>query len=318
MPNSLIPYFFTNNNAIAQLAAKHLLSRGLRHFAYCGYPRNPINGWSEERERTFVLQVASHGFSCPLYHGHHKDSHDWAGLQRALGEWLISLPKPCGLMAANDNRGRQVLEASRACKLRVPEDVAVIAVDNDELLCGLSSPMLSSIEQGAKRLGYEAASLLENLMDGKKLSGTRWVIDPVGVVPRRSTEVLAIDEPHVSQAMTYISQHFAEGIKAADVIKAAALSRSALENRFKAVLGCTIHTAIRQLQLERTRRLIFETNLPLKQIAVNVGFRSVQHMTTLFGKAIGQSPAKYRQGGGAQWSGDSSLKSNRQEYKMVA
>ncbi|MBZ5665487.1 MAG: DNA-binding transcriptional regulator [Acidobacteriia bacterium] len=294
VPGSQIPYFFANNDAIAALAADHLLSRGLRQFAYCGFPQNPINGWSEERERTFMASVARRGFSCSIYHGRHQTSQRWASVQLSLGKWLQSLPKPVGLMAANDNRGRQVLEACRACGLRVPEDVAVIGVDNDELLCKLSSPLLSSVEQGAKRLGYEAAALLDKIMPGKKASITRFIIDPVEVVTRGSTEILAIDEPKVAEAVAYISGHFSNRIKVQDVLDAVAVSRSGLENRFKKTLGYSVRTAIRRFQLEQTRRLVSETNLPLKQIASDAGFRSVQHMTTLFGKAFKQSPAKYR------------------------
>lgn len=297
LPSSSIHYFFTNNNAIAELAADHLLQRGFRHFAYYGYPSNPINGWSVERERAFVDRVSYRGFHCAVYHGQGQTSKRWTSFQRALGEWLISLPKPLGLMGADDNRGRQVLEACRECNLRVPEDVAVIGVDNDELLCKLSTPILTSVEQGAKKLGYDAAALLDELMETRqerKLPPTRIVVDPIEVVGRQSTETLATDDPKVAEAMTFIAKHLSAGLKARDVIENVAVSRSGLENRFKQALGITIHTAIRQSQLERTKQLVYDTNLPLKQIAADLGYTSVQHMTTLFGKAFGQSPAKYR------------------------
>jgi len=294
---SSMPYFFTNNSAIAALAADHLTERGFRNFAYCGYPHNPVNGWSKEREHAFVERLAERRFRCYVYHGHHQSGQRWSAVQRSLGDWLSSLPKPVGLMAANDNRGRQVLEVCRAYQLRVPEDVAVIGVDNDELLCKLSSPVLSSIEQGAKRLGFEAAALLDRIMENKRSRrafGTRFVIDPVEVVARSSTEVLATDDPKVVEAMAFVAQHFSEGIKVRDVVKALAVSRSSLENRFKDALSCSIRVAIRRFQLERTRRLISETTVPLKQIAAETGFQSVQQLTTLFGRAYGQSPARYR------------------------
>jgi LacI family transcriptional regulator len=292
---SSIPYFFSNNEIIATLAADHLLGRGLRHFAYCGYSRTPINGWSEERAKAFSDRVGERGFQCEIYRDFYKTTHQWTSVQRALGRWLESLPKPLGVMAANDNRARHVLEACRTYNLRVPQDVAVIGVDNDELLCRLSSPPLTSIEQGAKRVGYEAASLLDRLMRGKKSRQKSFVIDPMGIVVRQSTDVLAIDEPRVAKAMAFIQEHALEGIKVTDVVEAAAVSRSGLETRFSKLLGYTIRTAIRQVQLERARRLISDTNLPLKQVASDTGFRSVQHMTTLFGKAFRCSPAKYRE-----------------------
>ena len=292
--NSTIPYFLTNNEAIAALAARHFLDRGLRNFAFCGYPRSTTNGWSDERERAFVSHVTARGFACTVYHGHQQTGNQWASVQRSLGEWLLQIPKPFGLMAANDARGREVLEACRGCGLRVPEDASVIGVDNDELLCKLSNPLLSSVEQGAKRLGYEAARTLDRIMHGKK-SAARFVIDPVEVVTRKSSETLAITDAIVAQAMVFISEHCSDGIKVDDVVDAVGISRSGLENRFRNTLGYSAHAAIRQLQLQRTKQLILDSNLPLKRIASEAGFRSVQQMTTLFGKAFGKSPAKYRQ-----------------------
>jgi LacI family transcriptional regulator len=291
---SRIPYFFTNNKAVADLAADHLFTRGLRHFAYCGYSPTPINGWSRERECEFVQCVAARGYSCDVYVDRRTPSRQWAWVQRSLAAWLASLPKPLGVMAANDIRARHVLEACRLIGLRVPEEVAVIGVDNDELLCQLSSPPLTSIEQGAKRLGYEAASLLDRLMCGKKLRERSFIIDPPGIITRRSTDILAIDDPLVARAMIFIQENASRDIKVRDVVRAVGVSRSGIELHFDRALGYTVHTAIRRVQLERGRRLISETTLPLKEIAARVGFRSIQHMTTLFGKTFRQSPAKYR------------------------
>lgn len=293
-PRSSIPYLFTNNRAIADLAADHLMDRGLRNFAYCGYSHTAINGWSREREEAFSKRVAARGLRCRVYHGHHKTSRQWAAIQRSLGTWLLSLPKPVGVLAANDSRARQVLEACRAFRLRVPQEVAVIGVDNDELLCQLSSPLLTSVEQGAKQLGYQAAALLDRLMSGKKVPQRKFVVGPIGVVVRQSTELVAISDGTVAKAIAFIQDHAFDGIKVQDVLAIAAISRSNLDMRFKAALGYTVRSAIRRVQLERTRRLIFETGLPLKQIASDAGFRSVQHMTTLFTRAFGRPPARYR------------------------
>jgi LacI family transcriptional regulator len=296
-PASSIPYFVTTNDAIAAFAADHLMQRGFRHFAYCGYPNNAINGWSAERERAFAKRIALRGFDCAVYRGRHRTGKGFALIQQNLGTWLASLPKPLGLMAANDNRGRQVLEACRSHGLRVPEDVAVIGVDNDELLCKLSSPMLTSVEQGARQLGFKAAALLDTIINNKsrKSPDIHFVVDPLRIVTRRSTEILAIDDPKVAEAMAFISHHFLQGIKVRDVAEAVATSRSSLDTRFKTILGYTIRTAIRRFQLERARELISDTNIPLKQIAVDLGFPSVQYMTTLFGKEFALSPAIYRQ-----------------------
>lgn len=289
-----IPYFYTNNKAIATLAADHLLERGFKHFAFCGYARTPINGWSQEREEAFVKYLKKKAGSCTVFQDSYRLDRDWAAVQRSLGQWLRKLPKPVGVMAANDMRGRQVLEACRAYELAVPDDVAVIGVDNDELLCRLSSPPLSSVEQGARRLGYAAAALLDRMMRGRNSRQRHFVIDPLSVVTRQSTDVLAIDDPKLAKAMAFIREHASENIKVPHVVSAVAISRSGLETRFASALGYSIRTAIRRTQLERARRLVLETDMPLKQVASEAGFRSVQHMTTLFVKTFGQTPGKHR------------------------
>src|SRR6267143_1116768 len=275
-----VPYFYTNNQAIATLAADHLLDRGFKHFAYCGYARSPINGWSQEREDAFVKYIKKRAASCAVFQdldrlNDNRAAPNWAALQRSLGEWLRTLPKPLGVMAANDNRGRQVLEACRAYELAVPDEVAVIGVDNDELLCRLSSPPLSSVEQGARRLGYAAAALLDRMIQGRNPRQRHLVIDPLSIVTRQSTDVLAIDDPKVAKAMTFIREHASESIKVPHVVSAVAISRSGLETRFAAALGYTIRTAIRNTQLERARRLVLEMAMPRMEGSSETGVRSV-------------------------------------------
>ena len=295
-PASEIPYFFTNNVAITALAADHFVSKGLRHFAFCGYPASRINGWSSERQDSFKAELARRGYPCKVYPAKTATEATWVSLHRSLDAWLRSLPKPVGILASNDIRGRQILESCRDCSLRVPENVAVLGVDNDELLCSLSSPLLSSIEQGAKRLGYEAAKLLDSLMSKPaSLRSRKNVIDPFGVVARASTDVLAIEDPHLAKAMTFISHHFADGISVEDVVAAGGLSRSGMEKKFRASLRFSIGSAIRRFQLERARELILTTNLPLKEIAANLSYPSVQHMTTIVRRAFGHPPARLRQ-----------------------
>jgi LacI family transcriptional regulator len=288
------PYFFTNNEMIASMAADHFSSRGFRHFAFCGYAKNPINGWSGEREEAFVKFLDIQGFPCNVYVDGNENSRQWTSIQRSLAKWLGALPKPVGVLAANDSRAHQVLEACRSFGLRVPEEVAVIGVNNDELLCQLCNPALTSIEHGTKRMGYEAATLLDRLMSGKKSAGTRFVVDPVRIVTRQSTDILAIEDGTVAKAMSFIQEHAMDGIKVPNVVTAMGVSRSRLEARFTKAVGCTPRTAIRRIQLERIRQLISGTSLPLKQIAATAGFRSVQHMTRLFGKTFHQSPGEYR------------------------
>jgi LacI family transcriptional regulator len=291
---SAIPYFFNDQTAVANLAADHLIERGFHHFAYCGLPRTPSNLWGEERCNAFAKRVKSRGFSCHIYPVVHRTTRQWTSVLASLGAWLKSLPKPVGLMAANDKRARHVLEACHVYDLQVPEKVAVIGVDNDELLCQLTSPQLSSVEQDAKRLGYEAIALLDRLMGGATVRQRHFFIQPVGVVTRGSTDILAVEDRLVARTITFIQSGASKGIRVRDVASSMAISRSSLETRFKAATGQTIGTAIRKAQLQRAQRMIAETNLAMKEIAAVTGFKSVQHMTTLFGKVFGQTPAKYR------------------------
>lgn len=293
-PHADIPYFFSDQRMIGKLAADHLLERGFRNFAYCDYVRSSTNVWSEERQRSFAANLAKRGFSCSIFCPLQKTTRQWRSVLASLGNWLQSLPKPVGVMGANDRRAHHILEACRAYQIRVPEEVAVLGVDNDEMLCQLSNPALSSIEQGAKQIGYEAAILLDRMMGGAKPRQQHYVIPPIGVVTRKSTDVLAIEDKVAADAMVFIQSNFHTGINVVDVINALGMSRSALESRFKASTGRSVHEVIRMIQLNHARNLISETNLAMKEIAASAGFRSVQHMTSLFGKSFGQTPAKYR------------------------
>jgi len=293
-PASRIPYFHPNNRAIARLAAEHLLDRGFHNFAFCGYPKSIVNGWSQERGREFAERVIESGFACSTYSGRHRTTRDWEGFRASLARWLASLPKPVGLMAADDKRARQVLEVCRLADIQVPDEVAVIGVDNDEMLCQLSHPSLSSVESGARRVGHEAAALLDRLMSGKRPRKHKFVADPEGVVTRQSTDVLAVDDGEVARAVAMIRGNAAAGITVQEVCDTLKLSRSTLELRFKRAMGRTLFAEIRRVQLQRAECLVRESDLTLKEIAAQSGFGSVQHMTTLFAARFGNPPAAYR------------------------
>jgi LacI family transcriptional regulator len=293
-PASRIPYFASADEAIARLAAQHLIDRGLRRLAFYGYPRTRVIRWSEVRSRAFQQRADEAGIPCSIYTGRHGTARKWSELQRGLMAWVGSLEKPVGLMACNDVRARHVLEACRALGVRVPEDVALIGVDNDEMICDLTDPPLSSIEQGARQMGYQAAELLDRLMDGRKVSQLRFVVEPEGVVARRSTDVLAVEDPDVATAVRFIREHACRRILASDVVRRVGVSPSTLKNRFKAVTGRTIHAEIQRVRLERAKQLIADTDLPLKQVAMQAGFQYVQYLTTLFHRSVGQTPARFR------------------------
>jgi LacI family transcriptional regulator len=292
-PTAPIPNFRTDNAAIGRLGAKYFIERGFTRLAFCGFPALAMKPWCGERAAAFQSCASEHGLSCAVYTGHGTTVRKWINLQHELTVWLESLEKPLGLLAANDDRARHVLEACRAIGLRVPEDVAVLGVDNDEVMCELTDPPLSSIEHGAGSLGYQAAALLDRLMAGQKARKLQTLVEPEGVVTRHSTDILAIADREVAAAMTFIHQHRGAPLLVADVVGAVGVSRSTLQARFK-VLGRTIHSEIQRLQVERARFLITTTDLPIKQIAAMAGFAHVHYMTTIFHQRTGWTPAEYR------------------------
>jgi len=263
--------------------------------AYCGYPCIPTNKWSSARAEAFAKRAAQAGCTCDVFTGRHHVACDWDAMQRELTDWLASLSRPVGLMACNDVRARHVLEACRLLGLRVPDDVAVVGVDNNEMMCELSAPPLTSVEQGLRRMGYEAAALLDRLMAGEKPRRRRYVYDPIDVVTRRSTDVLAVDDPEVAAAVHCIQDRACEGIGVPDVADAVGISRSTLERKYEAATGRTVYDDIRRIRIERARQLLLTTNLPLKQVAARSGFKYVTYLSAVFCRHYGCTPAKWRE-----------------------
>jgi LacI family transcriptional regulator len=293
-PSWGIPYLATDNDAIGCLGARELIERGFKRLAFCGIPRTRFTGWSEQRQAAFEQYAREAGVPCSIFPLASPPNDSGAKLHKRLSAWVKSLGKPVGLMACYDVRARHILTVCRELDLPVPEDVAVIGVDNDELLCELTSPPLSSIEQGNRTIGYQAAALLDRLMAGRKAPQLKYVVQPEGVVTRRSSDSLAIDDVDVAEALRFIRRHACEGIQIGDVVQAIAVSRSTLGRRFQALIGRTIHAEILRVQIDRARQLTAATDLPLNQVAMQAGFRYLQHMITIFRRYTGQTPSEYR------------------------
>ena len=289
-----LPAVNSNHPAIGWMGAEHLLSLGFKRLAFCGFPNSPTTLFSRERAEAFRERAEAAGAECDIYNGRHIHTKHWVELQKGLIRWLGKLEKPIGIMAASDLKARHLLEACRAAGLRVPEDVAVLSVDNDELLCEATRPSLSSIEQGARRAGYEAAALLDRILDGEKPKQLDYLIEPVDVVKRQSTEVLAVEDEEVLEAVRYIRNHIADGVRVTDVVNHVGVSQSTLLSKFKKELGHSIHYEIRIAQLNRAKQLIATTDMPLKLISYRCGFSHIQHMTNVFHEVTGESPGGYR------------------------
>lgn len=292
-PDSGIPYIATDDEAIGRLAAEHLINCGLRNFAFCGYPKNRTNVWMSNRKLGFSKRLAEAGYACHSFQGRHSTANRWQDVIAELSAWLRKLPLPVGIMGSYDYRARHVLEACRGLGLRVPDDVAVIGVDND-VVCELADPPLSSIEQGRHRLGYSAAATLDLLMAGKDDVPVRQVIPPIGVVSRQSTDLLCIADPLLASALRLIRQEACQGLQAGEVAKQAGLSRNALDNRCKLLLGRSIDSEIRRVRLETAKELLARTALPLREVARRSGFGSEQYLSAVFSKEVGNRPSQYR------------------------
>ncbi len=197
-------------------------------------------------------------------------------------------------MCCNDLRGQQTLDACRRGEQFVPEAVAVIGVDNDEVLCALCDPPLSSVVPNAERVGYEAAALLDRLMQGERSESSEILIAPRGIETRQSTDVLAIDDSLVAAAVKCIRERACQGLTVDEVLRQVPLSRSMLEKRFRRYLQQTPQEAIRSVQIKRVKQLLLETDLPLEAISHLAGFKHVEYMSVVFKRETAQTPGRFR------------------------
>jgi LacI family transcriptional regulator len=209
-------------------------------------------------------------------------------------DWLTSLPKPLAIMACNDDRGQDIIAACQLAHLRIPEDVIIVGVDNDELICDLSEMPLSSIELASEKGGYEAAELLDQLMSGRKVAYKEIVVKPSRVVARRSTDFLAIDDVAVAESMRFIKDHASEMITVNDVVHAVSLSRRMLELRYRKVLHKSINDLIQAEHVKLAVQLLNETNMPIAAIAERSGFSNSTYMGVVFKKIMGMTLSQFR------------------------
>lgn len=286
-----VPAVYSDDRAIGLAAAEHLIERHYRHLAFVGVEDAY---WSDLRCEAFTLAVA--GFDCHVYEprSRRRFRASWEGGQDDLAEWLRDLPKPVGVMAAHDLRALCVLDACRRMGIAVPEQVAVIGVDDDEVLCRLADPPLSSVPHDLERIGSEAASLLAQLMQGAAPPDEPLLVKPLSVVARRSTDSVAIADPQVAAAMRFIREHACQGIRVEDVARQAGLSRRALERAFTAHLNSTPHAQICRVQMERITELLVETELSVEEVAYKAGFNYPAYMGVMFKKATKKTPAQFR------------------------
>ena len=285
------PGIHSDEKAIAHTAADHLLEQGFSQLAFCGVATR----WSRLREEAFADHAATRGASVHVFD---RPRSSRTGMRPddvpAIARWIESLPRPVGIMAAYDVRALEVLDAVRSLGLSCPDDVAVIGVDNDDVLCDLATPTLSSVAQNLECIGYEAARALATKMDGRQTVAESVFVPPVGVAVRRSTDMLAVDDPDVRRALRLIRAKACDGLSADEVANATDLSRRSLDRQFAKFLGRSIHDEIVRTKLIAARRLLAESDLKLAAIAARCDFSHAAQFCNVFKKAFGITPTEHR------------------------
>jgi|WetSurMetagenome_2_1015567.scaffolds.fasta_scaffold32278_2 LacI family transcriptional regulator len=287
-----VPVIKTDSFSIAKMASEHLLEKGLKNFAFCGFDDSD---WSIERCFYFDKLIKEAGYITDNYQPPVKiKKTDWENEQQHVARWIKNLPKPIGIFACNDDRGQHILEVCKMINLKVPEDVAVIGVDNDPMVCEISDPPLTSIALNVEAAGFAAAKLMDDLINKKSNLGKQIIVTPSHIIQRQSTDLLAIDNKEVALAMRYIMNNIRNKILVKDVVKETSLSRRTLEKQFKKTIRRSIYDEIRLVRVELISKLLIETDMPISQIASLFSFTEAEHISRYFKKEKGVGLREFR------------------------
>ncbi|MFI4910882.1 MAG: substrate-binding domain-containing protein [Sedimentisphaeraceae bacterium JB056] len=290
--NKNIPHIVIEHDKIGQMAAEHMFNRGFRNFAFYGFSNMY---WSDKRAEGFRSYLSEAGFDADIYRMANNNYYEGGIEHSGVASWLRSLPKPCALLAVNDDRAQYITSLCNWLDIKVPEDIAIVGVDNDDLICDLSDPSLSSIALNTQRAGYEAAGLLDRLIGGEKMDGQIITIEPTHVIERQSTDIVTIEDEDISVAIRFIRENAKRAIQVNEVADAVGLGRRTLERRFLKHLRCTVNREIQRVRVEYMARLICETMMPIADIAQQTGFPSIDHISRYFKREKGLTPVEYRQ-----------------------
>jgi LacI family transcriptional regulator len=292
--DSDLPGVRSDDAAIGEMAAQHFIQRGFTNFGFCGFSGE---AWSERRQAAFIETVrAKVGAQCKVYNSHWvgPEALSWEDDQQQLGQWLSTMTPPVAVMACSDIRGTQLMDACSRVDLAVPEQVAVIGVDNDELLCSISSPSMSSVIPNAEEVGYQGAEMLSRLMKGEKLTSSYPPIPPLGIASRHSTDSVAIEDTNIAAALRFMRENACRGVTVDEVIENTAISRSTLERQVRKYLGRTPQEELRHVQIKRVRELLLTTDLPADKIAGLCGFAYPEYMHVVFKRLMNTTPGEFR------------------------
>lgn len=281
-----------DERAIGEMAFGAFRDLGLQHMAFCGLPGVPF---SEERREGFVAAARKAGCSVSVYdRGVYAEMHHAPHEVTPFTQWIRSLPVPTGLFVPTTELASGVVFLCRQLGIAIPDQIAVLGVDEDEILCNLSHPRLSAVDQNTEQIGFEAARLLDAILQGKAVPSEPIRIKPRGVVGRESTDLVNSDSPAIGQAIRFIRGHVEDGITVGDVLKAVPMSRRALERGFVRNVGRTIHDEIVRTRVNRAKELLDRTEMQLPEIAARCGFSYPSKLSAVFKRETGMTPSEYR------------------------
>lgn len=282
--------------AVGRMGAEYLLEQGFQHFAFVSDSWD--SNWARKRRDGFVKRLAEQGCAACVYEAQPAAARsDWAAEQKDVAAWLAKLPKPVGLMAANDVRGRQVLDACVLAGVGVPDQVAVLGVDNDELICATTNPPMSSVLRDTEGSGYYAAQTLDGMMRGRHRQREALQYGPLRVVARQSTERLQFTDRLAVKAVEFIRLNAGIGMQVGDVVKHLSVSRRLAELRFRQAVGHSIHDELQRARLAQVRRLLRETDLSIAEITGQCGYESESYLGLVFRKHFGSTMRQFRKAG---------------------
>ena len=277
----------------ARMALDHFRDRGFERFAYFAPPKRR---YSNVRGEAFRRTVQAAGFDCAVYRPNYRVGRrvSWTEQREHVAEWLASLPRPIAVFTVDGHRGRELAEICHALGYRVPDEVAILAGDTDELMCNVSSPPLSSVQLASGRIGFEAAALLDRMMQGEPPPQDPIQIKPLFVIARQSTDILSIDDEYVVRALRFIRTHAAQGIVVEDVLRDVPVSRRGLEMQFRKLLGRSPAEEIRRVRLEKGKQLLSTTDMSIAEVATACGFANATRLGVAFRARFGITPLAYR------------------------
>lgn len=284
--------------AIGRTAAEYFLGAGYRSFGFVGVG----TPYSSQRMEGFLARLRTEGLAAAIHHEKELRTRHYLEIWRepsaSLRNWLKSLPKPAAIFAAHDPVGRLVCEAGRELKLSIPEDIAVIGVNNDEMVCPLSNPPLSSIAIPWARLGAETGHWVQELAEGKTPPAGPVLFEPGGVVQRQSTTLLAVDDPDLRRVLQLMRERFEEPVTIEILCGELRLNRRTVERKFTQYLRASPWEILTRLRLDRAKTLLTTTDLPISRVAEHCGFNDAERFATAFRTRLGKSPSAFRASGG--------------------